>query len=165
MITTKVDYARSPRGIAAREANQYVGLEDRFLFESGTITQYVYITQYGSRERNPPGSENVIIPPTFHNGEPVTAIGTSAFFRLKVDSITIPDSVTSIKGFAFNETNLTSITIPANVNIDRGSGSGNLNAEILSVYNRNNQKAGTYVRDSDGRWEWRYIGENVDAAR
>ncbi len=50
------------------------------------------------------------------DGYPVTAIGDSAFERLNITSVTIPDSVQRIGDYAFFEcSRLTEITIPASV--------------------------------------------------
>jgi hypothetical protein len=45
-------------------------------------------------------------------GKSVTSIGTMAFYRNYLTSVTIPDSVTSIGGNAFRDNQLTSVTIP-----------------------------------------------------
>jgi hypothetical protein len=126
MIATKAQYNLSPHGIAARQANLYVGLEKEFSFENGTITKYI------GRNRD------VIIPPTFYHGEPVTAIGRNAF----------------VGGFD-KPFDLDSITIPANVSINGAF--GRIDYPIQQFpreYERNNKKAGTYSRANG----WGYTG-------
>ncbi len=53
--------------------------------------------------------ESVVIPDT------VTTIGSSAFFNNKLTSVTIPNSVTTIGSSAFSINQLTSVTIPNSV--------------------------------------------------
>jgi hypothetical protein len=48
-------------------------------------------------------------------GDPVTAIGDSAFERNNLSSVTIPDSVTTIGNFAFADNRLEWVTIPDSV--------------------------------------------------
>lgn len=83
--------------------------------QSGDYTYVVYeseatITGYSGND------ETVVIPDTL-GGYPVTAIGSSAFYRLSnLKNITIPEGVRSIGNYAFNFcTALSDITIPDSV--------------------------------------------------
>ncbi len=60
---------------------------------------------------------DLVIPSTYSDGKPVTAVGDYAFYGCSgLTSITIPDSVTSIGEYAFyNCRGLTSVTIPDSV--------------------------------------------------
>jgi TolB-like protein len=107
MIAAKPDYDKSPHGIAARQANYDLAVNEdaRYKFKDGVITDV--------RDINGP----IIIPSTFNNGETVTSIGERAFLRYynQLTSVTIPNSVTSIGAQAFAENQLTSVTIPNSV--------------------------------------------------
>lgn len=62
------------------------------------------------------GKETHVIIPSAVNGKPVTAIGDKAFLGTKVQSVTIPDSVTVIGINAFKDcTELTEVNIPSSV--------------------------------------------------
>ena len=61
------------------------------------------------------GTSRDITIPYEINGIPVIAIGEAAFFARQLDSVNIPDSVTSIGDGAFYHSQLTDITIPNNV--------------------------------------------------
>ena len=58
--------------------------------------------------------KDVVIPSTI-GGNPVTEIGTTAFWQKQLTSVTIPNSVTSIWIRAFSNNKLTSVTIPNSV--------------------------------------------------
>ena len=83
--------------------------------DQGTITITKFLGSGGA----------VIIPGTI-NGLPVTGIGDSAFKSCySVNSVTIPNSVTSIGSGAFNGCGFTSVTIPDSVtNIGAGAFAG-----------------------------------------
>ncbi|GHV83026.1 hypothetical protein AGMMS50212_03660 [Spirochaetia bacterium] len=67
MIAAKTDYDRSPHGIAARQANEYLANGEKIKLSNGTITGYS-------------GKEGIlVIPTTLNNGEPVTSIGERTF--------------------------------------------------------------------------------------
>ncbi|MDE7093471.1 MAG: leucine-rich repeat domain-containing protein, partial [Oscillospiraceae bacterium] len=62
------------------------------------------------------GSETEIVIPSEIDGLPVTSIASSAFWTCRIESIVIPDSVTTIGASAFSEcTILSSIEIPDSV--------------------------------------------------
>jgi hypothetical protein len=69
-----------------------------FVFGNGTIIGYT-------------GSAIVVDIPATINGQPVTAIGNSAFSSNKLTSVTIPNSVIEIGIYAFYQNQLTSVTI------------------------------------------------------
>ncbi|GHU92775.1 hypothetical protein FACS189479_02680 [Spirochaetia bacterium] len=93
MIATKAQYNLSSHGIAARQANQYAGLDEKFAFENGTIIDFI-----DSR------GDAIIIPPTLHNGEAVTSIGKNAFRDKEKSSITIPANINIVDGGGFRDT-------------------------------------------------------------
>ena len=74
-------------------------VENCFIFENGTITDYTC------------NDTDVVIPSTI-NGVSVTRIGVYAFRNNQLTSVTIPDSVISIEMAAFQNNQLTSVTIP-----------------------------------------------------
>lgn len=92
---------------------------------------------------------SVIIPDTL-GGYPVTCIGESAFnWCDKLESVTIPDSVTSIEDYAFSSCyNLASVNIPQNVtNIGYSAFSG---CKITSVsLSEKVTSIGTFAFDCD----------------
>jgi hypothetical protein len=62
------------------------------------------------------GSGGAVTIPGTINGEPVIAIGDSAFANSGLTSVTIPSSVTSIGDYSFGgNTGLTSVTIPSSI--------------------------------------------------
>jgi len=65
----------------------------------------VEILKYGGNEKDVKIPERI-------NGQPVTAIGTSAFERKQLTGVTIPNSVTVIGDSAFLYNQLTGVTIP-----------------------------------------------------
>ena len=84
----------------------------------------VYVTYYRLQESlaydepNYPNLTNVVIPEFVeYNGNTykVTGIGSYAFFRTKIESIEIPNTIKSFGYGAFSSTSLKSITIPVNV--------------------------------------------------
>ena len=74
-------------------------VENCFIFENGTITNYTC------------NDTDVVIPSTI-NGVSVTRIGVYAFSHNQLTSVTIPDSVISIEMAAFQNNRLISVTIP-----------------------------------------------------
>ncbi len=86
--------------------------EGKYTYEvtngQATITGFDYY--YGD-------DKNVVIPATL-GGYPVTAIGDSAFeSKSSLESITIPEGVTTIGAGAFSWTYITSVTIPSTVRV------------------------------------------------
>jgi TolB-like protein len=148
MIAAKLDYDRSPHGIAARKVYVDLAEEALYTFINGTIYDY------SGREKN------VVIPSTFRNGEPVTSIGKEAFRYKELTSVTIPNSVTSIGEGAFANKNLASITIPANLNFDWDTFKRYpLDQEgFKTLYDKTGRKAGTYIYDSSSR-SYKYTGK------
>jgi len=61
------------------------------------------------------GPGGAVAIPSAINGLPVTSIGSYAFDRSDLTSVTIPGSVTSIGSYAFDQSGLTSVTIPDSV--------------------------------------------------
>jgi hypothetical protein len=101
----------APEQAAPQSENQTVPVDlkptDEALFEfaNGTITKYT-------------GRDTEInIPPTFHNGEPLTAIGNNVFADSRLNSVTIPSSVTAIGTRAFANNYLSRVAIPAGVTV------------------------------------------------
>ena len=78
------------------------------LFENGEAQ----IVRYNGHD------STVTVPPTL-DGHPVTAIGDNAFFyhsgKYGINSITLPDSITSIGNYAFSDCYINSITLPSNL--------------------------------------------------
>ena len=100
--------------------------EDFFEFneETGTITGIVENTTkdpngvgyYYDDEGNQILSEKNIVVPSTINGVPVTKIRRLAFSAANIESIVIPDSVTTIEYDAFKEcTSLKSVTLPDSI--------------------------------------------------
>jgi hypothetical protein len=129
--------------------------EDFNLIQNGagglTITSYV-----GTRK-------DVVIPAAI-NGFPVTVIGEEAFYRNRLTSVIIPNSVTSIGNYAFKNNQLSTVSILNSVtSIGRDAFSGNpltmisitsgrtLNTDVgfeanfVNFYNLN-KTAGTYIK-------------------
>ena len=91
---------------------------------------------------------------TFIIPNSVTSIGTHAFFRCSLKSVTIPNSVTKIGDSAFLDSGLQSITIPSSVTeIQGGFGYGFVSVTFLS--------ANTYFYNNDDT----YIGDLRDKYR
>jgi len=67
---------------------------------SGRITNYVNTTQ-----------KNIIIPETI-NGETIVAIGAIAFSEMGIESVQLPNTITTIDGGAFLTNKITSIILP-----------------------------------------------------
>lgn len=81
--------------------------EDDYLYDF--IDETVYIEMYLGYDTD------VVIPDTIE-GYPVTVIGEYAFSYCDVETVVIPDTVTTIEGFAFDScTELQSITLPKNL--------------------------------------------------
>jgi len=76
---------------------------------------------------------DVVIPDTI-SGKAVTDIGTAAFFKQDLDSVSIPDSVISIGPLAFNTNSLHSLVLPNSVtSIGAGAFAGNSLGYLGSV--------------------------------
>jgi len=88
-------------------AQQYTDEEDFKVAQVSGETA-VKITRYAENK------QTINIPPTIQ-GKPVVEIGENAFFRQRITSVTIPNSVTSIRVGAFANNQLTSVTIPNSV--------------------------------------------------
>ena len=112
-----------PENIGAAETPETADfglLQNRF----GGIT----IVAYSGTEKN------VVIPETI-GGLPVTIIGTKAFFRKDLSSVTIPITVVTIEPMAFAENHLQSIDISGCVSIGYEAFAENqLNAIVLSEH-------------------------------
>ena len=72
--------------------------------------QGIKITRYD----NTCGGKDVVMPPSI-NGKDIVSIGSGAFSRNQLTSVTIPNSVTTIGDSAFSFNQLTSVTIPNSV--------------------------------------------------
>ncbi len=86
------------------------------------------------------GTETAVIVPSEYNGLPVTTIGESAFaysrHNEKIDSVTIPDSVTTIERNAFyNRDEMTTINISSNSKLaTSGNNAFSGNHSLTSIY-------------------------------
>src|ERR1039458_5346377 len=79
------------------------------------------------------GTNTVVMIPSTITGLTVASIGTQAFFRSRVTSVTIPSSVTCIGDSAFDQcTSLTSVAIGTNV-ISIGANAFNYCISLTSV--------------------------------
>jgi hypothetical protein len=93
-------------------------------------------------------AKEVVIPETV-NGMPIVAIGNEAFRGKGLNSITIPNNVTTIGTNAFADNNqLTSITIGANVTLVADSWNTSFGYGFDNVYNNNGKPAGAFKRGS-----------------
>jgi TolB-like protein len=154
-ITTKAEYDKLPRVIAAEEARAVC-----FGFKDGTIISWNSNDWVGDRH-------NVFIPSTI-NGVAVTAIRSGSFEDSGLYSVTIPKSVTSIGSRAFSDYyGLTTITIGANVRLagnEYGSVVGTESfpfKDFDRIYFFNHKKAGTYTLIDDTKNHWSYNGSEV----
>ena len=88
--------------------DEILATEDVFLtFEKSADASYYTVTGRSTDV----DSTNIVIPATYNN-LPVKAIGDSAFYRdYTIQSVTIPDSVTTIGNSAFRSSNLKNITL------------------------------------------------------
>ena len=115
-------------------------------------------------------SMDVCIPAEIR-GLPVTVIGEHAFYRKKLESVVIPESVTEIGALAFCGNGLESIVIPNSVteigsqafarnpltSITIGGGvsiSDLAEDNFDDAYEATYRKAGTYTRPDDESEEW-----------
>jgi hypothetical protein len=83
----------------------------------------------------------------------VEYIEKNAFSGNKLTSVTIPDSVRSIGRSAFSGNKLTSVTLPANVHMDKYVNEAEYALPCQASYEKNGEKAGTYVRGFF--WDWK----------
>jgi hypothetical protein len=148
-----------------QSGSQY-DIESYFLVEEIDNGKAVRIDGYIGRNRN------IRIPPQINN-LPVVEIGSSAFAKKNLTSISIPDGVRSIGNTAFSLNNLTSIIIPDSVTAIGGMvfdskvtnitiGANVTLAQFsftaggfIELYEENGRKAGTYTW-SNGRWNAQY---------
>ena len=103
-----------------------------FTFDGTTVTGFS-----NSGKLKLQDSKNVRLPETTPEGEPVTAIGASAFAGTAdavtdMETISIPATVTTIGNMAFNWTNLTKVEIPDSVTTLGVSAFGN-NTHLAEV--------------------------------
>jgi hypothetical protein len=82
--------------------NVYAADSDYTVDANGVITKYI-------------GFDTEVIIPATIGGKKVTAIGSEAFKKAELTSVTIPEGVITIGKSAFYENKLTSITIPGSV--------------------------------------------------
>ena len=94
------------------------------------------------------GTNTNIQIPSLINNLPVTSIGNGAFGRKRLDSVVIPNSVTTISSNAFFGSVINKITIGANVTFEDGA-SG---SRLAAIYIAAGRKAVTYNYTENIGW-------------
>ena len=95
-------------GLESGYAQQQYNDSSEFTVRASEDGRSVIITGYRAK------SKDVAIPPTINN-LPVSGIGENAFYRKRLTSVDIPNSVASIEKYAFSRNNLKSVVIPNSV--------------------------------------------------
>jgi hypothetical protein len=97
---------------------------------------------------------NLVIPSEVWGEVVITSIiAGNAFLREQLNSVIIPNSVTSIGFGAFFDNQLTNITIGANVKLASG-GISSFGNNFDWTYNNNGKQAGTYTQPDANSYTW-----------
>lgn len=87
--------------------------------------------------------KEVVIPKTNStDGQPIVSIAIQAFHNMRLNSVIIPNSITSIGDFAFYSNQLTSVMIPSSVT--------SIGSAAFNVNNLRGKQAFIYSRNPDG---------------
>ena len=155
--------------------NNKVSEENAFLYKTDVNGNKDYSVLIGYAGT----SKDIVIPEKKDGVTPLKTIGSSAFRSLKLNSVSIPDSVTTIESWAFAGNNLTHIDYPSNLKSIGGAAFNgnklttlsNIPSSVNSIssrsFNNNSVNDGTefvYARYSDGRVNYSkivsYAGSN-----
>lgn len=90
--------------------NTNIWEDDDFIFQGNELKG---MTKKGKDKVKVQGFTDMVVPPTTPDGKTITRIGDNAFYRRKLTSVVIPDTVESIGYDAFGVCDLTEVKLPS----------------------------------------------------